>query len=161
MKNFGKMKQNIKILAITTLLIGSLESCTQSTVQVLADPEHREEVMQLIANDSAMATEMINTMMNTEESRQMMEANQEMTTTMMGDQQMMAEMMENDPELRSTMMHSMMNNGQMMGHMMQMMNQRGMMSDECLESSMGMMNESGMMMNDDRMHGDGSHMDQN
>lgn len=54
-----------------------------------------------------------------------------------------------------------MSNRQTMSNMMQMMNQRGMMSDECLQSLMGWMNENGMMMDENSMHGDGGHMDQN
>ena len=45
------------------------------------------------------------------------------------------------------MMNSMMKNGNMMPQMMQMMNQKGMISDECLQSGMQRMKDQGMPMN--------------
>ena len=44
------------------------------------------------------------------------------------------------------MMQSIMKDGKMMGNMMQMMHEKGMMSDDCMNSSMKMMNDKGMDM---------------
>jgi len=45
-------------------------------------------------------------------------------------------------------MHSMMKDGKMMNHMMQMMHNEGKMSEDCMNSSMKMMNDKGMNMGD-------------
>ena len=42
------------------------------------------------------------------------------------------------------MMQSMMKDGKMMSHMMQIMHKEGMLSEDCMNSSMKMMNDKGM-----------------
>lgn len=160
MKNFEIFNSKVKMMAMSIIFTGSLISCeVPSAEQVLAAPEQRQEVMQQIASSPEMAAEMIDTLMNHEAGRQMMAGNQQLMRQMMQDREAMNQMMQNNPELRNDMMNSMMNDRQMMGNMMQMMNQRGMMSDECLQSSMGMMNGNGMMMDrDSMMPGDQNHM---
>ena len=59
--------------------------------------------------------------------------------------------MMNDSISSMNMMHSMMKDGKMMSHMMQMMHDQGMMSEDCMNSSIQMMSANGMNMG--TMHG--------
>ena len=56
------------------------------------------------------------------------------------------QMMMKDSTMMHSMMNGMMNDGKMMGTMMKMMHEKGMMSEDCMESCSKMMGEKGMDM---------------
>ncbi|MGE0932191.1 hypothetical protein [Cyclobacterium sp.] len=56
------------------------------------------------------------------------------------------QMMMKDSTMMHSMMDGMMNDGKMMGTMMKMMHEKGMMSEDCMESCSKMMGEKGMDM---------------
>ncbi len=114
------MKNYIKIV-ILLMITGFFTACQQpqSCEQALADETQRKEVMQTIANNHEMMTEMMDIMMSSEHGKNMMTGNKDMMGMMMGDQQMMKGMMD-------------------------MMHQKGMMNDECYKNGMDVMGK-GMM----------------
>ena len=74
---------------------------------------------------------------------QMMHGNTNMMGVMMQGNGMN---MMNDSTISMNMMHSMMKNGKLMNHMVQMMHSQGMMSEDCMNSSIMMMGNKGMDM---------------
>lgn len=140
------MKNRIFFLAIAALLLLST-SCNNpvNIDQVLQNETTRQQVFEKITTDHELMTEFMNEMMNSEHAKMMMKGNAGMKDMMMGDGDIV-QMMKDQPEMMHNMMSGMMKDGQMMGHMMQMMNSAGMMSDECLQSVMKMMGEKGMNM---------------
>lgn len=87
-------------------LISLFASCqsTSDPKQLLSNKETRKEIIGIIANDSEMAKEMMEAMMNNTNGKMMMQGNQKMSMMMMEDHAMMMKMMKENP----TMMHSMM-----------------------------------------------------
>lgn len=157
------MRNTIKI-ATLLIITGFFTACQQpqSTEQVLADENQRKEVMQTIANNQEMMTEMVAMMMNNEQGKMMMAGNKEMMGVMMGNQQMMHDMVKENPGIMQNMMQNMMqicqndstqcnqmaeimsDNPAMMQSMMGTMHQKGMMNDESYKNGMNMMGK-GMM----------------
>ena len=152
------MKNTIKI-ATLLMIAGFFTACQQpqSCEQVLADEPQRKEVMQTIANNQEMTTEMVDMMMNNEQGQMMMSGNREMMGMIMGNQQMMQEMVKENPGMMQNMMQNMMQmcqndsaqckqmaemmsgNPAMMQSMMGMMHQKGMMNEESYKNGMNMM----------------------
>ncbi|MDF1864638.1 MAG: hypothetical protein P1U70_07380 [Saprospiraceae bacterium] len=114
-------------------------SCNNSVSidQLLQNETTRQQVFDKITADHNMMTDFMETMMNSEHAKMMMKGHEGMKNMMMGNGNMM----------------EMMKDGKMMGHMMQMMNQEGMMSEECMQSCMKMMRDKGMDM-DNMTEGD-------
>ncbi len=139
------MKRLVIILSAVGLI--SLNSCNQKTdlKEMLQNPETRSEVIKTISENRDYMVEFMDNMPNNQQAMQMMQGNKKMMGAMMqgagGTQMMMKD---------STMMHSMMNgmmsDGKMMGTMMKMMHQKGMMSEDCMESCTKMMGDKGMDM---------------
>ncbi|WP_445737228.1 hypothetical protein [Mariniflexile sp.] len=127
----------MKTTTIILLAIGllSLNSCKQESdpQALLENPETRNEVFAAIADNPDYMTEFMDNMQS--EGMQMM----------MKDSMMVKNMMGNKPMMHS-MMNEMMKDGKMMGNMMEMMHEKGMMSEECMESCKNMMGEKGMDM---------------
>ena len=115
------MKTTIIILIAICLI--SLSSCEQKTDTnvMLENSETRTELYDAISNNHDYMTEFMDKMQSSNQGMQMMQGNKKMMGTMMKD-------------------------GRMMGRMMKMMHQEGMMSDNCMQSSMKMMGEKGMNM---------------
>ncbi|RMA56764.1 hypothetical protein [Ulvibacter antarcticus] len=148
------MKTLVIILSAIGLL--SLNSCKQETdPQVLMDnPETRTEVFNTITQNDDYMAEFMDNMQNDENAMQMMQGNKKMMGSMMQgegmqmmmrDSTMMKQVMGNNQMMHS-MMNGMMNDGKMMGTMMKMMHEKGMMSEGCMESCSKMMGEKGMDM---------------
>lgn len=137
----------MKALTIILSMIGlvSLNSCTQETnpQAVLENPETRTEVFNDIAQNDDYMTEFMENMHNNPQAMQMMQG--EGMQMMIKDSTMMKNMMDNKPMMNS-MMNRMINDGKMMGTMMKMMHEKGMMSEDCMESCSKMMGEKGMDM---------------
>lgn len=139
MKKSKIIKSTATIIAIGMVFIGTMVGCqVPSAEKVLAEPAQRQEVMQSIASDGELAAQMIDTMLNHQESRSLMAGNERMIKLMLEDQQTMSQVMMDNPELRNNMMNTLMNN-------------REMMSNMSMQASMGMMEEGGMMMEQDSM----------
>jgi hypothetical protein len=138
------MKKTIFFLGITIIMI---TACNQPkrTSQVLEDDSQRQEIMQTIANDKEMITEMSKIMMKSENAKMMMMQNQEMISMMMGNRErmqqnprmIMGKMMTGE-QIDSTMrirMSGMMERSMMIS-MMQSMQDKGIMSPECMKANM-------------------------
>lgn len=144
----------MKALTIILSMIGlvSLNSCTQETnpQAVLENPETRTEVFNDIAQNDDYMTEFMESMHDNQHAMQMMQGNKKMMSSMMQGEGM--QMMMKDSTMMHSMMDGMMNDGKMMGTMMKMMHEKGMMSEDCMESCSKMMGEKGMdMQGMDRM----------
>jgi hypothetical protein len=143
------MKKMIFIVGITTLM---LTGCNQSksSAQVLKDETQRHEIMQAIANDKEMMTEMSDIMMKSENAKMMMMENQDMMSMMMGNRGMMKnnpgmmqgmmgnmmQMAQTDSVMRKNMTGMMASHRPMMQSMMQTMKEKGIMSPECMKANM-------------------------
>lgn len=139
----------MKTLVIILSAIGlmSLNSCKQETdlQALLQNQENRTEVYNEITENHDYMTEFMTNMHNSDHAMQMMRG--EGMQMMMKDSMMMKNMMKNKPMMHS-MMEGMMMDRKMMDNMMKMMHEKGMMSEECMESCKQMMGEKEMgMMN--------------
>lgn len=150
------MKTLVIIFSVFGLI--TLNSCNQQTnVQALLEnAETRNEIVKTIAGNHDFMTEFMSTMQDNDHAMQMMQGNKMMMgkmmkgqgiQMMMKDSTMMKQMMGNKQMMHS-MMQGMMKDGKMMGNMMKMMSEKGMMSEDCMQSCMKMMGDKGMdMMN--------------
>lgn len=150
----------MKSVTLIFLTVGFLTmySCNQKTDvnAILENPETRTEIFDSIANNQKFMTEFMEDMQGSDHAMQMMQGNKKMMgsmmhgegmTMMMKDSMMMNGMMGN-MEGRQFMMNGMMNDGKMMQNMMKMMHEKGMMSEDCMESCTKMMGDKGMNMGD-------------
>lgn len=139
------------VIASTLLLMVSCNE-TVNIDQVLKDENTRQQVFNKIATDHEMMTNFMEVMMKDNHAMMMMKGNQDMKDRMMGESRMM-EMMKDKPDVMHNMMGEMMKDGKMMGHMMKMMKDQGMMSEECMEYCIKTMEDKGMSMGE-KMNGD-------
>ena len=142
----------MKTLVIIISIVGfmTFSSCNQNadTSAMLENTETRNEIFDAIANNHDMMTYFMESMQGNDHATQMMQGNKEMMSNMMmgeGKEMMMKDMMGNK-EMMHSMMSEMIGNGEMMGTMMNTMHEKGMMSEDCMKSSMKMMNDKGMNM---------------
>ncbi|MDT7827269.1 hypothetical protein RQM65_01150 [Pricia sp. S334] len=108
---------------------------------MLDNSETRSEIFDAIANNHKYMTGFMDNMQESDHAMQMMQGNTKMMGNMMqagGIQMMMKD---------SMMIKNMMKDGKMMGNMMKMMHEKGMMSEDCMESCKKMMEDKGMDMN--------------
>ena len=125
-----KIMKSLSKVSLLIALITFLASCQSGTDvnQTLSKTETRMEMMNKIADDSAMSKEMMATMMNSKNGKMMMMENHEAMMKMMKDNPgMMHTMMENmmeacktDTTMMSGMCKKMMENPQMMDMMQKM-----------------------------------------
>ena len=138
----------MKTLLIVLSAIGllSLNSCKQETdpLALMENPETRTEVFNAITKNHDYMTEFMESMHGNQHAMQMMQGNKKMMGSMMQGEGM--QMMMTDSTMMHSMMNGMMNDGKMMGTMMKMMHEKGMMSEDCMESCSKMMSEKGMDM---------------
>ena len=149
------MKNKFFFTAAVSVLLLTI-SCNNSVNidQLLQNETSRQQVFEKIAANHEMMTGFMEVMMNDEHAKMMMKGHDGMKKMMMGDGNMM-KMMKDNPDMMHNMMSGIMKDGKMMGHMMEMMNQEGMMSEECMQSCMKMMGDKGMDM--DKMSEDDNH----
>lgn len=138
------------LAAITLLWMGCGQQADVNSM--LKNAESKDKVFTAIVEDHELMTEFMNKMMTNEHAMMMMKGNKDMMGNMMGDGKMM-KMMKDNPD----MMGEMMKDGKMMGRMMQMMNQEGMMSEECMQSCTKMMADKGMPMDMGKGTEEGDH----
>lgn len=145
------MKTIVIILSVVGLL--SFSSCMQKTElpALMKNADTRSEVMNAIVNNHDYMTEFMANMNSSDHAMQMMQG--EGIQMMMKDSMMMMNMMSNK-QIMHSMMKGMMNDGKMMGTMMKMMHEKGMMSEDCMESCSKMMSEKGMDMEEMNMMGE-------
>jgi DNA-dependent RNA polymerase auxiliary subunit epsilon len=137
----------MKTTTIILMAIGfiSLTSCVQKTDTdaLLGNTATRTELFKAIANNDNYMIEFMDNIEGNNQAMQMMTGNQKIMGSMMKDPRMQMMMM-NDSMMSMNRMKSMMKNGmgmKHMKHMMQMMHSEGMMSKDCMNSSMKMMND--------------------
>ena len=137
----------MKTVTLIFLTIGllTLNSCNQKTDvnTMLENSETRSGIFDAITNNHEYMTELMTNMHNSEHAMEMMQG--EGMQMMMKDSMMMKNMMGNK-QMMQAMMKDMMGDGKMMGNMMKMMHEKGMMSEDCMESCMKMMADKGMDM---------------
>jgi hypothetical protein len=126
------MRTRVIILLAIGLMV--LNSCNQKTDvnAILENPETRTEFFEAIASNHSYMTQFMDNM----------QGNEKMMGNMLkgnGTQMMMK-----DSTMMKNMMQSMMKDGKVMGKMMRMMHEKGMMSEDCMESCKNMMNEQGL-----------------
>lgn len=138
------MKTLLIVLSAVGLL--SLNSCKQETdpIALMENPETRTEVFNAISKNHDYMTEFMESMHDNQHAMKMMQGNKKMMSSMMQGEGM--QMMMKDSTMMHSMMNGMMNDGKMMGTMMKMMHEKGMMSEDCMESCSKMMGEKGMDM---------------
>jgi|TARA_R110000823_G_scaffold75775_2_gene173270 hypothetical protein len=138
------MKTLLIVLSAVGLL--SLTSCKQETdpLALMENPETRTEVFNAISKNHDYMTEFMESMHDNQHAMKMMQGNKKMMSSMMQGEGM--QMMMKDSTMMHSMMNGMMNDGKMMGTMMKMMHEKGMMSEDCMESCSKMMGEKGMDM---------------
>lgn len=134
----------MKILKlIPVILLGvMINGCAgqgNGATEILNDEQQREEIMVAISNDQEMMNQMMDHMMKSDYTMQMMEGRPGMMGKMKGNRQIMMNMMEKDTVMAKMMMENMMGlmekdstMSKMMGgimmdnkHMMEMMQQMG------------------------------------
>lgn len=150
--------KKLTLIALPAILLLATSCGQQENVsELLSDQETRDQVFTKITDNHEMMTAFMEKMMNSNHAKMMMQGNKDMMGMMMKDGGMM-QMMKDNPDMMHNMMSGMMKDGKIMGHMMQMMNQEGMMSDEAMRSCMKMMADKGMDMGDMKdMKKDGNH----
>ncbi|UQD57021.1 DUF4175 domain-containing protein [Flavobacterium sp. K5-23] len=145
------------VIILTVIGILTLNGCNQKTdsTAILDNPETRKELFNAIGENHVFMSEFMENMQNSQHAMLMMQENQKMMGNMtqgngmqmmikdsMTSKNMMQGMMGN-PQMMKAMMGEMMKDGKMMGNMMQMMHQGGMMSADCMKSSIKMMEDKG------------------
>ncbi len=133
-------------VAMTALWVGCGQQADVNTM--LKNADSKDKIFSAIVSDHELMTEFMGKMMSNEHAMMMMKGDHDMMGKMMDDGNMM-KMMKDKPEMMHGMMSDMMKDGKMMGHMMQMMGEEGMMSEECMQSCTKMMADKGMPMNMD------------
>lgn len=107
----GKFKfmKKLQIGSLAIALIILLASCQSASnpTQILSNEETRKEIMDSIANDSEMMSEMMTAMMNSESGKTMMMGNGKMHMMMMENRGTMMRMMKDNPNMMEGMMGDM------------------------------------------------------
>ena len=103
----------MKTLLKTTLLMVTVTffaSCQSGSdvKQILSNQDTRKAVIDSIANDSSMSKEMLGSMMNSNNSKMMMQGNEKMNMMMMENHASMMRMMQKNPAMMQSMMTDMM-----------------------------------------------------
>ncbi len=143
MKTLQKITLFIALVALFT-------SCQSSTdvAKILANQETKKAIIDTIANDSNLSIEMMEAMMNNENSKMMMKGNDKMTMMMMEDHGTMMKMMKENPAMMQSMMTGMMesckNDTAMMSSMCKNMMENPEMMEMMHKKMGGMMDMKGM-----------------
>ena len=102
-----KTLQKITFAVVLFTLFPSCQSGTDVT-QVLSKPESRKEIMDSIANNSAMSQEMMETIWNSKNGRAMMQGNGKMMGRFMENHKGMMNVIRNNPAMMQNLMSDMM-----------------------------------------------------
>jgi len=101
-----KTLQKITLLIALVALFASCQTGTDVN-KILSNQDTKMAIMDTIANDNNLSIEMMEAMMNNENSKMMMMGNENMTTMMMGNQGTMLKIMQNNPAMMQSMMTGM------------------------------------------------------
>ena len=154
--NLKSIEMKILIIILSAIGFLSLNSCNQKTdpSAMLENSETRTELFDAIASNHDYMTEFMGNMQGNNHAMQMMQGNKKIMGTvmqgggmkmMMKDSMMMKNMVQGitgNMQGRQSMMNEMMKDGKMMGNMIKMMHEKGMMSEDCMESCKKMIEES-------------------
>ena len=103
-----KTLQKITLVIALMALFASCQSSTDVN-KIFSNPDTKKAIIDKIANDSNLSTEMIETMMNSNNGKMMMLGNDKMTMMMMMENHgKMMKMMKDDPGMMKSMMSDMM-----------------------------------------------------
>jgi len=102
--------KTLKKITLLIALIALFASCQSSTdvSKILSNQDTKKAIMDTIANDNKLSIEMMETIMNNENSKMLMMGNEKMTSMMMQNQETMMKMMQNNPAMMQSMMNGMM-----------------------------------------------------
>lgn len=103
------MKAIFKIAGIGAIILVMAAFQSPKVKGVLSKENLRKEVMDSIARNPSMATEMMNTMMDNRQGMSVMMGNQNLMYAMMGNTAMMQQMIKNHPNMIGSMMGAMLN----------------------------------------------------
>lgn len=98
--------KKLPIIALVIALLTGIAGC-QSSQKLLSKTDSKNEIMSTIANDSDMAKEMMQVLMESKTGKMMMQENEKMKM-MMGKNEMMKKMMKENPGMMKGMMSEMM-----------------------------------------------------
>lgn len=123
------MKQFILVTILIALPLFLSGQSNPDIKQILSDSETRKGIMDIIANDSIMSMEMMETMMNNKNCKMMMQGNEKITMMTMENQGTMMKIMKDNPSMVKNMMPGMMEACKRDSNMMAFM-RRAMMDDQ-------------------------------
>lgn len=106
---------------------------------LLQNPVTQDKIFTSILEDHELMNLFMTKMQSNNHAMMMMSGNQDMMGHMMG-QSNMGTMMQDHPEVMQNMMSNMLSNRQSTQQMMRMMQEKGILSEDCLESGMKMLN---------------------
>ena len=102
-----KTLQKITLIIALVALLASCQTGTDVN-KILSNQDTKKAIIDTIANDSNLSIEMMEAMMNNENSKMMMMGNEKMTMMMMEDHASMMKMMKDNPHMMQGMMTGMM-----------------------------------------------------
>lgn len=102
-----KKLQKITLIIALVALFASCQTGTDVN-KILSNQDTKKAIIDTIANDSNLSIEMMEAMMNNENSKMMMKGNDKMTMMMMEDHGTMMKMMKENPAMMQSMMTGMM-----------------------------------------------------
>jgi hypothetical protein len=139
-----KTLQKISLLFALVTMLASCQTGADVN-KILSDQDTKMKIMNTIANDSMLSTEMIEAMINNENGNRMMMHNGNRNTMMMQNQEAMLKMMQNNPAMMQSMVTGMMetfkNDTLMMSSMSSIMLKNPQMKDQIyknMDGNMGM-----------------------
>src|SRR5665647_1514874 len=102
--------KTLQKITLAIALVAIFASCQSSTDvnKILSNQDTKKAIIDKIANDSNLSTEMMETMMNSNNGKMMMLGNDKMTMMMMENHGKMMKMMKDDPGMMKSMMSGMM-----------------------------------------------------
>ena len=129
--------KRLQKVALMIALIALIASCQSNSTpsKLLSNKETRKAIIDTIANNSEMMTEMMEAMMNSNNAKMMLQGNEKMNMMMMENHGTMMTMMKNNPGMMQSMMSDMMETCK---------NDTSMMSSMC-KTMMGSKEMMGMM----------------
>jgi len=142
--------KTLKKITLLIALIALFASCQSNTDvnKILANQDTKKAIMDTIANDSNLSVDMMEVMMNNENSKMMMMGNEKMTMMMMENHGTMMKMMKDNPAMMQSMMTGMMEickgDSTMMSSMCKTMMENPQMMDMMHKKMGGKMDMKGM-----------------
>ena len=142
--------KTLKKITLLIALIALFASCQSNTDvnKILVNQDTKKAIMDTIANDSNLSVDMMEVMMNNENSKMMMMGNEKMTMMMMENHGTMMKMMKDNPAMMQSMMTGMMEickgDSTMMSSMCKTMMENPQMMDMMHKKMGGKMDMKGM-----------------